>query len=71
MANAVAMVTVNGKEMDIPATGRLTDLLTALALEGRYVIVELNGEALFKEQIPQASLHPGDKLEIVKPVAGG
>lgn len=70
MGNAPTVI-VNGKEMPIPASARLTDLLAALQLDGRYVIVELNGEALFKEQIPQASLRPGDKLELVKPVAGG
>ena len=72
MANASdTNVIVNGRPMEIPRSGRLTDLLADLKLDGRYVIVELNGEALFKEQIPQASLQPGDKLEIVKPVAGG
>ena len=66
-----ATVTVNGQEMAAPESRCLNDLLKSLQLDPRFVLVELNGEALFKEQIPQASLRPGDRLEIVKPVAGG
>ena len=64
-------ILVNGRESAIPDSGRLVDLLARLKLDFRYVLVELNGEALFKDQIPAITLHPGDKLEIVKPVAGG
>ncbi len=71
MDSAKTTVTVNGQELDLPASRSLVDLLSALKLDGRYVLVELNGEALLKEQIPSMSLHPGDKLELVKPVAGG
>ena len=66
-----AGVIVNGQESVIPDSGSLVDLLARLKLDFRYVIVELNGEALFKDQILSTTLHPGDKLEIVKPVAGG
>ncbi len=65
------MIIVNGQPIAIPSSGLLTDLLKSLQLDPRYVLVELNGEALFKDQIPSAKISPGDRLEIVKPVAGG
>ncbi len=64
-------VSVNGTPVALPASGRLTDLLQALKLDGRYVLIELNGEALLKDQITTTAIAPGDRLEIVKPVAGG
>ncbi len=64
-------VSVNGMPVALPASGRLMDLLQALNLDGRYVFVEHNGEAVLKDQIPSLELSPGDRLEIVKPVAGG
>lgn len=57
--------------MPVPRSGLLSDLLNSLQLDSRYVLIELNGEPLFKEQIPSAKLVPGDHLEIVRPVAGG
>ena len=71
MDNVKTTVIVNGQELDLPASRSLIDLLSSLQLDGRYVLVELNGEALLKEQIPSTSLNPGDRLELVKPVAGG
>ena len=67
----MAKIIVNGQEVPLPATGRLTDLLTHLKLDARYVLIELNGEALLKDQLPSTRLDPGARLEIVKPVAGG
>ena len=71
MDSVKTTVIVNGQELDLPASRSLIDLLSSLQLDGRYVLVELNGEALLKEQIPSTSLNPGDRLELVKPVAGG
>ena len=71
MNNIFGKVLVNSQELVIPESGRLTDLLHSLQLDGRYVIVELNGEALFKDQIASTRISPGDRLEIVRPVAGG
>ena len=71
MDSVKTTVIVNGQELDLPASRSLIDLLSSLQLDGRYVLVELNGEALLKERIPSTSLNPGDHLELVKPVAGG
>jgi len=64
-------VIVNGKEVALPESKGLVDTLQSLGLDYRYVIVELNGEALLKDKIPSTTLSSGDRLEIVKPVAGG
>ena len=37
----------------------------------RMVVVELNGDALAPSEFAQRALHAGDRLEIVKIVAGG
>ena len=71
MDKVSATVIVNGQEVPLPNSARLMDLLIHLKLDARYVLIELNGEALFKDQLPATKIAPGDRLEIVKPVAGG
>jgi thiamine biosynthesis protein ThiS len=46
-------------------------LLVELGLEGRPVLVERNGEALFPRDFGATALGDGDRLEIVRMVAGG
>ena len=64
-------LTVNGKVHECPAGTTVTALLEQLALTGRRVAVERNGEIVPRSQHPNAVLTDGDQIEIVVAVGGG
>ena len=65
------VVIANGqpKEAALPCT--VEQFLLAQNLLHRSVVVELNGEAVSPSDFPRRTLQSGDRLEIVKIVAGG
>jgi sulfur carrier protein len=64
-------VIANGKPVtgDFPCS--IEQFLLAQNLLPRSVVVEHNGEAVAPSEFSSRRLNPGDKLEIVKIVAGG
>lgn len=64
-------VIANGHEVTAALPSSLESFLTAQGLLPRSVVVELNGEAVSPSEFPQRQLNAGDRLEIVKIVAGG
>ena len=66
-----ATVIANGEEIPAALPCTLEQFLIARALLPRSVVVELNGEPVSPSEFPQRVLHAGDRLEIVKIVAGG
>ena len=64
-------VIANGKSVaaDLPCS--IEAFLVAQNLLPRSVVVEHNGEAVAPSEFSGRQLHAGDKLEIVKIVAGG
>jgi len=64
-------VVVNGTARPAPGSRRLPDLLADLGLPAGSVVVELNGTALTPSEALRATLSPGDRLELVRAVAGG
>lgn len=66
-----AVITANGKSVaaNLPCT--LEQFLVAQNLMPRSVVVEHNGEAVAPSEFGQRQLKAGDRLEIVKIVAGG
>ena len=64
-------VIVNGRELSVDLPSTLEMFLTAQNLPPRSVVVELNGEAVAASEIATRALHPGDRLEVVRVVAGG
>ena len=67
----VIHLVVNGDVRNMPPGTTVTGLLVELGLEGRPVLVERNGEALFPRDFATTALGNGDRLEIVRMVAGG
>ncbi len=61
----------NGKPVAAQFPCTIEAFLTAQALPPRSVVVELNGEAVSPSQFTARALKAGDKLEIVRIVAGG
>lgn len=66
-----AIVTANGKPVEAELPCSIEKFLLAQNLLPRSVVVEHNGDAVAPSEFPQRQLNGGDRLEIVKIVAGG
>lgn len=66
-----ASIIANGKPIAAQLPCTLEEFLMAQKLLPRSVVVEHNGEAVAPSEFPRRQLHVGDRLEIVKIVAGG
>jgi thiamine biosynthesis protein ThiS len=64
-------VIANGKAVHTELPCTLEELLTAQGLLPRSVVVEHNGDAVAPSEFTRRQVQPGDRLEIVKIVAGG
>lgn len=64
-------VIANGKTVEIALPASLEEFLVAQGLRPRSVVVEHNGEAVAPSEFTKRPLNSGDRLEIVKIVAGG
>lgn len=64
-------VTVNGDARDLPDGLGLVALIDQLGLRPGSVVVERNGEALPRSAMDAVVLADGDRLELVRAVAGG
>jgi sulfur carrier protein len=64
-------VTANGDPVDVTAGATVEDLLAQLGLGAKWVLVERNGEPVERADIPTTVLADGDRLELVRAVAGG
>jgi len=66
-----AIVTANGKPIEARLPCTIEVFLLAQNLLPRSVVVEHNGDAVAPSEFPKRQLKAGDRLEIVKIVAGG
>jgi len=64
-------LTVNGQDHEVPAGTTLPALLEQLGLRVGSVVVEHNGTALLRSELAGVELADGDRLELVRAVAGG
>ena len=64
-------ITANGKAIPANLPCSIEEFLIAQKLLPRSVVVEHNGEAVAPSEFAGRQLQPGDRLEIVKIVAGG
>jgi len=62
---------VNGREEDLEPGETVAGLLERLGLEGRYALVERNGEPVERARYGEVQLASGDRLVVARPVAGG
>jgi thiamine biosynthesis protein ThiS len=65
------IVIANGLEVPASLPCTLEQFLVAQGLLPKSVVVEHNGEAVAPSEFTRRELRAGDKLEIVKIVAGG
>ena len=64
-------VVANDRDVDLVDGATVDDLLAALGLGGRWVLVERNGEPVPRPALATTVLAEGDRLEVVRAVAGG
>ncbi len=64
-------VVANGEPVELPEGASVEDLLGALGLGGRWVLVERNGEPVPRAELASTLLASGDRVELVRAVAGG
>jgi thiamine biosynthesis protein ThiS len=64
-------VIVNGHGTELVEGASVQALLAELGLDGRWVLVERNREPVERRHLSSTTLSDGDRVEIVRAVAGG
>lgn len=64
-------IIANSKNFETPENTSVADFIKRLGLNPERCVVELNGEAMRYSQFREVVLAEGDKLEVMKVVAGG
>ncbi len=64
-------VTANGAPVELNDGATVDDLLTALGLGGKWVVVERNREPVCRADLATTVLAEDDRIELVRAVAGG
>ncbi|MAF26951.1 MAG: sulfur carrier protein ThiS [Gemmatimonadota bacterium] len=62
---------LNGKSHPTAPGMTVSDLLRGLKLDPRWVVAEVNGQATGRELFDRTRISPGDRVELVRPMAGG
>ena len=63
-------VTANGEELEVP-DGTVAEFIRGRGLDPRFVIIERNGEPLERSRYDSVRIEDGDRIELVRAVAGG
>jgi len=71
MAMTSIQITLNGGVRAIQPPMNLRELLASLGLEGRPVVVEIDGEAVFPRDHANHPIADGAVIEIITLAAGG
>lgn len=69
--SAPVRVILNGAPREFPAPLTFSQLIDELALGGRRLAVERNGEIVPRSRFGDARLADGDRIEVVMAVGGG
>jgi sulfur carrier protein len=64
-------VWANGERVTLAEGASLTDLLHTLGLGEKWVVAERNGAAVPRAEMASTALGDGDRVELVRAVAGG
>jgi sulfur carrier protein len=67
----VIQLSVNGQNTQVASNFNVAHLLESMALAGKRVAVEKNGEIVPRSRYSETVLAEGDRLEIVVAVGGG
>lgn len=64
-------LTVNGEDRRVPDNITLLQLLVEFEIDPQAVAAAVNGEIVSQHQFKQHRLSSGDRVELVRPMAGG
>jgi sulfur carrier protein len=64
-------VTANGKPYEVETDATVSSFIRDRDLDPRFVLVERNGEPVERSRYDEVRLAEGDRLELVRAVAGG
>jgi len=64
-------LTINGQTQHFAAPINVTQLIDHLALHGKRIAIECNGEIIPRSRFSEQILADGDQLEVVVAVGGG
>jgi sulfur carrier protein len=64
-------ITANGESFDLPVARTIAEFVRDRGLDPRFVVVERNGEPLERSRYESVTLEDGDRIELVRAVAGG
>ena len=64
-------ISLNGQEADAGGAQTVAELIGRFELPPETVLIEHNGIALHQREWPQRPLTDGDRIEIIRVVAGG
>ena len=64
-------VSLNGREEDAGGAQTVAELIGRFELPPETVLIEHNGVALHRREWPQRTMSDGDRIEIIRVVAGG
>lgn len=64
-------VTANGRPVELPVGATLADLVATLGLAGTVTAAEHNGTAVARADHAATPLAAGDRVELVRVMAGG
>jgi thiamine biosynthesis protein ThiS len=71
MADDIVRIVANGRPYDVARATTVSVFVASLGFDVRFVIVERNGEPLERARYDDVELADGDRLELVRAVAGG
>lgn len=64
-------ILANGERRAVEEGATVEELIRSLGFDPRWIIVERNGEAVERRRYAEVRLRAGDRLELVRAVAGG
>lgn len=64
-------MTVNGDPVELAEDSTVEGLLASLGLGGKWVVVERNRQPVARADLASTVLAEGDRIELVRAVAGG
>jgi sulfur carrier protein len=71
LTDHLVRVVANGRPYEVPSATTVGGFVRSLGFDTRFVIVERNGEPLERARYEEVELADGDRLELVRAVAGG
>lgn len=64
-------ITVNGRTREVPQVETVGELLRAMEVDARQVVVELNQVIIRRSQLDETPVQCDDQVEILRFVGGG